>query len=279
MAGTCGGYPPIILTRIQTPAPAPGTDRRVPANCWRVPANKYRVPANKYRVPANRYPKPSLACSGCTPFFLGVRIGVRTPEGPAAIKPLFLWAFKPPHALPRMSHAVRTPKNGVRTAGSACGPAGQACWPCTPVRRACRPCTPSGQACTPARPGSRKPLKLRGLREPLGALIRVPNGALIRVPNGTLIRVPNGTLIRVPLDTLIRVPNGTLIRVPLDTLIRVPSGFGMRGRACGGLHACMGRRAAPARLFLGVRGGVRTPFGRAAIKPLCITRICINQNG
>ncbi|PLW34694.1 hypothetical protein PCANC_12251 [Puccinia coronata f. sp. avenae] len=25
LAGTCGGYPPIFLTRIQTPAPAPGT--------------------------------------------------------------------------------------------------------------------------------------------------------------------------------------------------------------------------------------------------------------
>ncbi|PLW33190.1 hypothetical protein PCANC_23528 [Puccinia coronata f. sp. avenae] len=68
-----------------------------------------------------------------------------------------------------MPHAVRTPTNGVRTAGLACGPAGQACWPCTPVWRACRPCTPSGQACTagtPVQPGSRKPLKLRGLREP-----------------------------------------------------------------------------------------------------------------
>ncbi|PLW37277.1 hypothetical protein PCASD_09426 [Puccinia coronata f. sp. avenae] len=31
---------------------------------------------------------------------------------------------KPPHALPRMPHAVRTPTNGVRTAGLACGPAG-----------------------------------------------------------------------------------------------------------------------------------------------------------
>ncbi|PLW17781.1 hypothetical protein PCASD_22101, partial [Puccinia coronata f. sp. avenae] len=36
-----------------TPAPAPGTHRQVPANCW-------RVPANKYRVPANGYPRPSL---------------------------------------------------------------------------------------------------------------------------------------------------------------------------------------------------------------------------
>ncbi|PLW22276.1 hypothetical protein PCASD_17005 [Puccinia coronata f. sp. avenae] len=46
MVGTCGGYPPIILTRIKTPAPAPSTHRQVPANCWRVPANKYQVPAN-----------------------------------------------------------------------------------------------------------------------------------------------------------------------------------------------------------------------------------------
>ncbi|PLW52736.1 hypothetical protein PCANC_15980, partial [Puccinia coronata f. sp. avenae] len=84
-----------------------------------------------------------------------------------------------------MPHAFRTPTNGVRTASLACGPAGQVCWPCTPVWRACRPCTPSGQACTagtPVRPGSRKPLESRGLREPLGALIRVPLGTLIRVP-------------------------------------------------------------------------------------------------
>ena len=35
-----GGYPPVLLPRIQTPAPAPapGTHRRVPANCWWVPA-------------------------------------------------------------------------------------------------------------------------------------------------------------------------------------------------------------------------------------------------
>ncbi|PLW30719.1 hypothetical protein PCANC_24671 [Puccinia coronata f. sp. avenae] len=116
-------------------------------------------------------------------------------------------ACKPPYALPRMPHAVRTPTNGVRTAGLACGPARQAF-----------------TAGTPVRPGSRKPLESRGLREPLGALIRVPNGTLIRVPLGTLIRVPNGTLIRVPLGTLIRVPLGTLIRVPFGTLIRVPIG-------------------------------------------------------
>ncbi|PLW25418.1 hypothetical protein PCANC_27568 [Puccinia coronata f. sp. avenae] len=80
-----------------------------------------------------------------------------------------LHAFPTRLTNPRMPHAVRTPTNGVRTAGLACGPSGQACWPCTPVRRACRPCTPSGQACTagtPVRPGSRKPLNLRGLREP-----------------------------------------------------------------------------------------------------------------
>ncbi|PLW40168.1 hypothetical protein PCANC_18255 [Puccinia coronata f. sp. avenae] len=130
-------------------------------------------------------------------------------------------------ANPCMPHAVCTPTNGVRTAGLACGPAGQACWPCRPVWGACRPCMPSGQACTagtPVRPGSRKPLESRGLREPLGALIRVPFGTLIRVPNGTLIRVPLGTLIRVPLGTLIRVPLGTFIRVPSGTLIRVPFG-------------------------------------------------------
>ncbi|PLW41087.1 hypothetical protein PCANC_22284 [Puccinia coronata f. sp. avenae] len=144
---------------------------------------------------------------------------------------LNLGACKPPHALPCMPHAVRTPTNGVRTAGLACGPAGQACWPCTPVRRACRPCMPSGQACTagtPVRSGSRKPLESRGLREPLGTLIRVLLGTLIRVllgyQTGTLIRVPNGTLIKVPSGTLIRVPNGTLIRVPLGTFIRVPFG-------------------------------------------------------
>ncbi|PLW31330.1 hypothetical protein PCANC_19618 [Puccinia coronata f. sp. avenae] len=224
-----------------------------------------------------------------------------------------------------MPHAVCTPTNGVRTAGLACGPAGQAC-----------------TASTPVRPGSRQPLKLRGLREPLGALIRVPNGTLIRVPNGTLIRVPLGTLIRVPLGTLIRVPFGTLIRVPSGTLIKVPSGTLIRvplgtliraprgshkplnlrslrepGRtgvpavqACPegvqglhalrtgvhGQHACpAGPHAKPAVLtpFVGVQtacgmrgfarlvgkacsprtpffrrlGGVRTPFGRAAIKP------------
>ncbi|PLW27445.1 hypothetical protein PCANC_24708 [Puccinia coronata f. sp. avenae] len=145
------------------------------------------------------------------------------PRGLIAARPK--GACKPPHALPRMPHAFRTPTNGVRTAGSVCGPAGQACWPCTPVWRACRPCTPSGQACTagtPVRPGSRKPLKSRGLREPLGALIRVPSGTLIRVPFGTLIRVPFDTLIRVPFGTLIKIPFGTLIRVLFGTLIRVP---------------------------------------------------------
>jgi flagellar assembly factor FliW len=34
-----------------------------------------------------------------------------------------------------------------------------------------------------------------------------------------------------------------------------------------GFARLLGRRAAPARLFLGVWGGVRTPFRRAAIKP------------
>ncbi|PLW32238.1 hypothetical protein PCANC_17996 [Puccinia coronata f. sp. avenae] len=129
------------------------------------------------------------ACGGCTPSQPGV-------QTPACCMP----------------HAVRTPTNGVRTAGLACGPAGQAC-----------------TAGMPVRPGSRNPLELRGLREPLGALIRVPSGTLIsvplgRVPLGTLIRVPLGTLIRVPLSTLIRVPLGTLIRVPSGTLIRVPLG-------------------------------------------------------
>ncbi|PLW54652.1 hypothetical protein PCANC_05347 [Puccinia coronata f. sp. avenae] len=119
-------------------------------------------------------------------------------------------ACRPPHALPRMPHAIRTPTNGVRTAGSGCGPAG-----------------------TPVRPGSRKPLKSRGLREPLGTLIRVLLGILIRVLLGTLIRVLLGTLIRVPnrypykgyqTGTLIKVPSGTLIRVPNGTLIRAPRG-------------------------------------------------------
>ncbi|PLW56693.1 hypothetical protein PCANC_05109 [Puccinia coronata f. sp. avenae] len=89
----------------------------------------------------------------------------------------------------------------------------------------CRVLLDSGAACTagtPVRPGSHKPLESRGLREPLGALIRVPLGTLIRVPFGTLIRGQSGTLIRVPLCPLIRVPNGTVIRVPSGTLIRVP---------------------------------------------------------
>ncbi|PLW14873.1 hypothetical protein PCANC_16923 [Puccinia coronata f. sp. avenae] len=103
-------------------------------------------------------------------------------------------ACQPPHALPRVPHAVLTPTNGACTAG------------------------------TPVRPGSRKPLESRGLCEPLGTLIRVPSGTLIRVPVGTLIRIPVGTLIRVPSGTLIRVPSGTLIRVPVGTLIRVPLG-------------------------------------------------------
>ncbi|PLW44841.1 hypothetical protein PCANC_10798 [Puccinia coronata f. sp. avenae] len=102
-------------------------------------------------------------------------------------------ACQPPHALPRVPHAVLTPTNGACTAG------------------------------TPVRPGSRKPLESRGLCEPLGTLIRVPSGTLIRVPVGTLIRIPVGTLIRVPSGTLIRVPSGTLIRVPVGTLIRVPT--------------------------------------------------------
>ncbi|PLW15254.1 hypothetical protein PCANC_18509 [Puccinia coronata f. sp. avenae] len=150
------------------------------------------------KMPDKNCQKNNLVCGGCTPS----QPGVQTP-------------------------ACRTPTNGVRTAGSACGPAGQACWPCTPFWRACRPCTPSGQACkagTPVWPGSRKPLKSRGLREPLGALIRVPSGTLIRVLFGTLIRVLFGTLIRVPFGTLIRVPFGTLIRVPFGTLIRVRFG-------------------------------------------------------
>ncbi|PLW42910.1 hypothetical protein PCANC_17755 [Puccinia coronata f. sp. avenae] len=132
----------------------------------------------------------------------GVRTPPRTPEKRrAGAARLPIQACKPPHALPHMLHAVRTPTNGVRTAGSACGPAGQACWPCTPVWRACRPCTPSGQACTagtPVRPGSRKPLKLRGLGEPLGTLKRVLLGTLIRVLLGTLIRVLLGYRV-VPL--------------------------------------------------------------------------------
>ncbi|PLW17444.1 hypothetical protein PCASD_16360 [Puccinia coronata f. sp. avenae] len=53
----------------------------------------------------------------------------------------------------------------------------------------------------------------------------------------------------------------------LTPFVGVQTACGMRGRAFGGLHAWLGRRAAPARLFFGVRGGVRTPFGRAAIKP------------
>ncbi|PLW37057.1 hypothetical protein PCANC_16288 [Puccinia coronata f. sp. avenae] len=142
------------------------------------------------------------------------------------------------------------------------------------------------------------------IRVPSGTLIRVPNGTLIRVPSGTLIRVPNGTLIRVPSGTLIRVPNGTLIRVPSGTLIRVPGTLGTLIRAprgsrkpldlrglrepgrtgVHGQHACpAGPHAEPVvltpfvgvrtacgmrrRACGGVRGGVRTPFGRAAIKP------------
>ncbi|PLW07260.1 hypothetical protein PCANC_24744 [Puccinia coronata f. sp. avenae] len=53
----------------------------------------------------------------------------------------------------------------------------------------------------------------------------------------------------------------------LTPFVGVRTACGMRGRACGGLHAWLGRRAAPARLFL----GVRTPFGRAVIKPPEIT--------
>ncbi|PLW33823.1 hypothetical protein PCASD_15890 [Puccinia coronata f. sp. avenae] len=83
------------------------------------------------------------ACRGCTPLRKGVQ---RL------------------HALPRRLHAIRTPSIGVHM---ACNPARQACRACTPVWRACKSCTPFGQACRLCTPvGSRKPLDLRGLREP-----------------------------------------------------------------------------------------------------------------
>ncbi|PLW35958.1 hypothetical protein PCASD_12682 [Puccinia coronata f. sp. avenae] len=168
-----------------------------------------------------------------------------------------------------MPHAVRTPTNGVRTTGLACGPAGQACWPCTPVWRACRPCTPSGQACTagtPVRPGSRKPLKLRGLRELLGTLIRVPNGTLIRVPNGTLIRAPRGS--HKPLDPRgLREPG----RTGVPAVHACPEGVqGLHALQTGvhGQHACpAGPHAEPAVLTPFV--GVRTACGMRGFARLC----------
>ncbi|PLW37830.1 hypothetical protein PCANC_21685 [Puccinia coronata f. sp. avenae] len=113
--------------------------------------------------------------------------------------------------------------------------------------------------------------------------------ARLTVLNGTLIRVLNGTLIRAPRGS----------RKPLNLRgLREPGWTGMPAvHACPegvqGLHACpAGPHAKPAVLtpfvgvrhagvctpvwegvqpphafFLGVRGGVRTPFGRAAIKP------------
>ncbi|PLW43795.1 hypothetical protein PCASD_09384 [Puccinia coronata f. sp. avenae] len=177
----------------------------------------------------------------------GVRTPPRTPKKRhAGAARLPIQACRPPHALPRMPHAIRTPTNGVRTAGSGCGPAG-----------------------TPVRPGSRKPLKSRGLRYQTGTLIRVPKGTLIKVPSGTLIRVPNGTLIRVPN----RYPYKGTEWYPYKGTERYPY-KGTKGltRADGVRHAGVCTPVwegvqPPHAFFLGVRGGMRTPFGRAAIKP------------
>ncbi|PLW34883.1 hypothetical protein PCANC_23752 [Puccinia coronata f. sp. avenae] len=141
------------------------------------------------------------------------------------------------------------------------------------------------------------------IRVPLGTLIRVPFGTLIRVPFGTLIRVPLGTLIRAPRGSR-KPPDSRGLREPGRTGVPAvhacPEGVqGLHALQTGvhGQHACpAGPHAKPAVLtpfvgvrtacgmrgfarlvgkacsprtpfFLGVRGGVRTPFGCAAIKP------------
>ncbi|PLW51186.1 hypothetical protein PCANC_11424 [Puccinia coronata f. sp. avenae] len=142
-----------------------------------------------------------------------------------------------------------TPTIGVHMASRR---ARQACRACTPVWRACKACTPFGQACRLCTPvGSRKPLDARGLREP-----RYPykgTRTLIRARKGTsrtrtLIRVPkypykgtSRTLIRVP--RLTRAGSARLSGTPARLLamctpiVGVHMACGMRGRACGSLHA------------------------------------------
>ncbi|PLW21510.1 hypothetical protein PCANC_04989 [Puccinia coronata f. sp. avenae] len=138
------------------------------------------------------------------------------------------------------------------------------------------------------------------IRVPNGTLIRVPNGTLIRVPNGTLIRVPFGTLIRVPFEAYVSrqackactpVRRACRLCTPFRQACRLCTparrmhaycrhahGVQRAGKGVQPLHAFPTRRAAAARLskaacsgctpfFLGVQIGVRTPKGRAAIKP------------
>ncbi|PLW23143.1 hypothetical protein PCANC_25602 [Puccinia coronata f. sp. avenae] len=201
-------------------------------------------------------------------------------------------ACQPPHALPRVPHAVLhaykwrvAPPD--RRAGHARLSGGRAGLARPPDRRA-RPARLSGQA-HPLGTLIRVPSGTL-IRVPVGTLIRIPVGTLIRVPSGTLIRyqvgtdctlirVPTGTLIRVPLGTLIRVPLGTLIRVPLGTLIRVPRGSrvpavhacpegvqGLHALRTGvhGQHACLAGCTPPHTIC--VRGRAHA-LRRAAIKP------------
>ncbi|PLW37111.1 hypothetical protein PCANC_19011 [Puccinia coronata f. sp. avenae] len=128
----------------------------------------------------------------------GVRTPIRTPNK-HGVQPLHAplerraGAARHVHAYNRRAHGEQAFRH-----------ARQACRACTPVWRACKACTPFGQVCRPCTPvGSRKPLDLRGLREP-----RYPyKGTAVPLLGyrSTLIRV-----LRYPykgtLCTLIRVP-------------------------------------------------------------------------
>ncbi|PLW47711.1 hypothetical protein PCASD_04045 [Puccinia coronata f. sp. avenae] len=123
--------------------------------------------------------------------------------------------------------------------------------PTNGVRTAGSACGPAGQACwpcTPVRPGSRKPLKSRGLRY---------RGSRKPLKSRGL-REPTGV------QSLHACPKGVQALHALQTGVQA-------------LHACTPGVQRLHAILLGVRIGVRTPEGHAAIKPLVLDYCVLAQ--